>query len=155
MPGNERTELTIRPITADDLPQLLELYGHLSPDDPPCSPTCAEDNFARFLRYDGNAILVGTKDHIFVTSCVLVVIPNLSRSGHPYALIENVVTHEDHRNRGYATHVLDAACDRAWAAGCYKVMLMTGSKRPETLRFYANAGFLQTKTGFQKRAPGY
>ncbi|MDX8348200.1 GNAT family N-acetyltransferase [Cognatiyoonia sp. IB215446] len=147
--------MTLRPIAADDLPQLLELYRHLSPDDPPCSPTRAEDNFARFLRYGGSAILVGTKDRIFVTSCVLVVIPNLSRSGHPYALIENVVTHEDHRNQGYATQVLNAACDRAWSEGCYKVMLMTGSKQAATLRFYAKAGFAQTKTGFQKRAPGY
>lgn len=41
----------------------------------------------------------------------------------------------------------------AWEAGCYKVMLMTGSKRPETLRFYADAGFEQSKTGFQIRRP--
>jgi len=155
MPENEETELTIRPITAEDLPQLLALYRHLSPHDPPCPPARATDNLARFLRYDGSAILVGVKDNIFVTSCVLVVVPNLSRSGNPYALIENVVTHADHRNRGYATQILDAACERAWAEECYKVMLMTGSKQAATLRFYLKAGFAQTKTGFQKRAPGY
>jgi hypothetical protein len=31
------------------------------------------------------------------------------------------------------------------------VMLMTGSKRPSTLAFYASAGFEQSKTGFQVR----
>ncbi|MFM7304986.1 MAG: GNAT family N-acetyltransferase, partial [Alphaproteobacteria bacterium] len=32
-----------------------------------------------------------------------------------------------------------------------KVMLMTGSRQPSTLKFYENAGFEQTKTGFQMR----
>lgn len=147
--------LIIRPVTPSDLPQLLDLYKHLGAHNPPAPHARAQDNFARFLHYNGSAIFIGISEGIFVTSCVLVVIPNLSRGGHPYALIENVVTHADHRNRGYATQILDAACDRAWAAGCYKVMLMTGSKRVDTLRFYANAGFAQTKTGFQKRAPGF
>jgi hypothetical protein len=30
-------------------------------------------------------------------------------------------------------------------------MLMTGSKKPSTLAFYASAGFEQSKTGFQVR----
>jgi GNAT superfamily N-acetyltransferase len=69
----------------------------------------------------------------------------------PYALIENVVTHTDHRNRGFGKAILKAATERAWVEGCYKVMLMTGSKRPSTIAFYGAAGFEQTKTGFQIR----
>ena len=30
-------------------------------------------------------------------------------------------------------------------------MLLTGSKNPATLRFYEDAGFEQSKTGFQAR----
>ena len=52
---------------------------------------------------------------------------------------------------GHGRKVLDAACDAAWAAECYKVMLMTGSMQPGTLDFYRSAGFEQSKTGFQKR----
>ena len=43
------------------------------------------------------------------------------------------------------------AIERAWEADCYKVMLMTGSKKSSTLAFYEAAGFEQSKTGFQVR----
>ncbi|MFQ8582609.1 MAG: hypothetical protein ACLSA6_08760 [Holdemania massiliensis] len=37
----------------------------------------------------------------------------------------------------------------AQAQNCYKVVLTTGSKRPETLNFYRNAGFNDSdKTAF-------
>jgi GNAT superfamily N-acetyltransferase len=88
-----------------------------------------------------------------VTSCTLIVIPNLTRRGAPYALIENVVTHADHRRAGHGRAVLKAAVAAAWAAGCYKVMLLTGRKDAGTLAFYLRAGFEQSKTGFQIRRP--
>jgi GNAT superfamily N-acetyltransferase len=84
-------------------------------------------------------------------SCTLIVIPTLTRGGKPYALIENVVTDARYRGRGYGTRLLQAAVQAAWSADCYKVMLLTGSKQPSTLKFYENAGFEQTKTGFQMR----
>jgi GNAT superfamily N-acetyltransferase len=88
---------------------------------------------------------------VLTSSCTLVVIPNLTRSGQPYGLIENVVTHSTYRGRGFGKQILQAAVEAAWKADCYKVMLMTGSKRPSTLAFYAAAGFEQNKTGFQIR----
>jgi GNAT superfamily N-acetyltransferase len=78
-------------------------------------------------------------------------VPNLTRGGVPYALIENVVTHAEHRGRGYGKAVLEAAIAKAWELDCYKVMLLTGSKNPATLGFYQSVGFEQTKTGFETR----
>jgi ribosomal protein S18 acetylase RimI-like enzyme len=89
--------------------------------------------------------------HRQIASCTLVAIPNLTRGGQPYGLIENIVTHTQHRDRGYGKQVLRAAVMAAWEADCYKVMLMTGSKDLATLAFYTSAGFEQSKTGFQVR----
>lgn len=143
--------LSMRPATADDVPALLALYDHLSLDTDRCPPALAADNIARIAAIPGSAVLVGAVGDALVTSCTVIVIPNLSRGGRPYALIENVVTHPKHRCKGYGTAVLDAASERAWAQGCYKVMLSTGSTRPAILSFYKSAGFKQSRTGFQKR----
>jgi GNAT superfamily N-acetyltransferase len=145
--------LDVRTATSSDLPQLLELYHHLNPDDVPASITDARAIFAQFASQPGNIIFVGFIGDALVTSCTLITIPNLTRRGTPYALIENVVTHADHRRAGHGQAVLRAAVDAAWQAGCYKVMLMTGRKDPGTLDFYRRAGFKQSKTGFQIRRP--
>ena len=88
------------------------------------------------------------------SSCVVAVIPNLTRGTRPFGVIENVVTHPDHRRAGLGSAVLKAALDLAWNAGCYKVMLATGSRKPATLRFYAANGFEQGgKTYFEIRRP--
>lgn len=143
--------LVIRTALATDVGPLLALYTHLDPDAETSDLATAQASFDRFLRYDGSAIFLGEQGGALVTSCALVVIPNLTRRCAPYALIENVVTHAAHRGKGHGIKVLEAACDRAWQSGCYKVMLMTGSTRPSVLAFYERAGFAQTKTGFQKR----
>jgi len=143
--------LKIREAGSGDLDRLLKLYIHLTPNNVPFPSAVAEDIFFRFSRYEGSAILLGEIDDELVSSCTLVVVPNLTRGGTPYALVENVVTHIDHRCQGYGKSVLDAATNHAWDKNCYKVMLMTGSKESATLGFYERAGFKQSKTGFQKR----
>ena len=76
-------------------------------------------------------------------------VPNLTHGGRPYGLIENVVTRPDCRNRGLATACLDFARALAAEQGCYKLMLMTGSKRESTLDFYRKAGYRSDqKTAF-------
>lgn len=144
-------DLTITRAGAADVPALLDLYRHLNPDDPPLALDSARDIFERFGADPNSAILCGFCRDVMVASCTVIVIPNLTRGGKPYALIENVVTHADHRKRGYGTAILHAAAEMAWAQDCYKVMLMTGSTRPSTLKFYQDAGFEQNKTGFQMR----
>jgi GNAT superfamily N-acetyltransferase len=143
--------MEIRTAEQRDLPQLLALYRHLNPDDPVISISAAREIFDQFNRQPDSLIFVGLKGPVLATTCTLVVTPNLTRGGAPYALIENVVTHTDHRQCGHGRAILKAAADAAWRAGCYKVMLMTGSKDPATLQFYRDAGFEQTKTGFQIR----
>ena len=134
-----------------DLGALLKLYPHLNPDDPAVPLARAEEVWDHFLRYPGSGIFLGLVGDDIATTCTLVVIPNLTRGGAPYGLIENVVTHAQYRKKGFGQAVLKAAIAAAWQQGCYKVMLLTGSNDPATLRFYRDVGFQQNKTGFQIR----
>ena len=84
-----------------------------------------------------------------VSSCVCVIIPNLTRSVRPYAFIENVVTRIDVREQGFASECLEYAKKIAQQNNCYKIMLLTGSKKEKTLNFYKNMGYNSTdKTAF-------
>ena len=143
--------LSIRVATEADAPALLALYQHLSADNALVPQDRAEAIIAQIGQYTGSAILLGEVEGEAVSSCTLVVVPNLTRGGTPYALIENVVTRKDRRGLGFGKAMLAAACERAWAYDCYKVMLSTGSKKPGTLAFYEAAGFEQSRTGFQIR----
>jgi GNAT superfamily N-acetyltransferase len=85
-------------------------------------------------------IFVGEEAGTLVTSCTLVVLPNLTRACRPWAVVENVVTRADCRRRGYGRAVLARALAAAWALGCYKVMVLAGAA-PAQRRFYEAAGF--------------
>ena len=106
----------------------------------------------RMLSDPDHHVLVAEQDGRIVSSCVCVVVPNLTRDARPYALVENVVTHRDYRNRGLATACLARAREIAAQAGCYKIMLLTGAKDAATLRFYRRAGYDgDEKTAFIQR----
>ena len=147
--------ITIREVAETELPALLHLHPHLNPNDPALPLSEAAELWTPMVQDPNRCVYGAYFEGELVATCELIVIPNLTRGGRPYALIENVVTHSEHRRRGYATAVLKHALEAAWERGCYKVILMTGSKNEATWRFYENAGFRRgDKTGFVARPGG-
>ena len=89
-----------------------------------------------------------------ISSCMLTIIPNLTRACRPFGVIENVVTQSAYRGQGWGRALLRHALAHAWQARCYKVMLMTGRKDENTLRFYEQSGFERHgKQAFVARPP--
>lgn len=144
--------VTTREVAADELFTLLCLYAHLHPEDE-MLPLGEAAEVWKTLRQNPNQHCLGAYwNGSLVSTCTLIVVPNLTRGGRPYALVENVVTHPDCRRRGLGTAVLKRALETAWECRCYKVMLLTGSKNEATMRFYEKAGFERgIKTGFVAR----
>jgi GNAT superfamily N-acetyltransferase len=141
---------TIRKIREDELSSLLRLYRYLHPIDPALEISAEIERLWRQICLDLHLhYFAADIDGQIVATCTLTVIPNLTRNARPYGLVENVITHPDFRRRGIGTRILRAALDLAWKQDCYKVMLLTGRKDEETLRFYEQAGFERgLKTGF-------
>ena len=142
----------IREIERTELNDLLALYTHLHEKSIPEWSDHLNHTWETILQDRNHHIIVNIVDGKLVSSCVCVIIPNLTRGIRPYALIENVVTHTDYRGMGYATACLDYAKTIATKAHCYKIMLLTGSREDATLRFYEHAGYNSTeKTAFIQR----
>lgn len=143
----------VRLIKVDELNKLLELYKHLNSEDPDIKGSdFVEDLWKEIFEDKSLHYLVIEEDGIFVSSCTIAIIKNLTRGGRPYGLIENVVTHKDYRKKGYGKAVLYKAVEIAKEKNCYKVMLLTGRKEESTLRFYEGCGFERgVKTGFIKK----
>ena len=146
--------LNIRKAAPTDAEALHDLYrNHLTANPPPEPQDMAvwREKIARFADNPLHNILVGEVDGKVVSAVTLIIIENLTHNQRPYSLIENVVTHADYRGRHYATALMNRASEIATENGCYKTMLLTGSKKDSILNFYENCGFNRNdKTAFIK-----
>lgn len=139
----------IREVTKVDLSDLLELYTHLHDNPFPEITDKISALWDKILTDEDHHIIVAEEDGKIVSSCVCIIIPNLTHGQRPYAFVENVVTNPEYRGRGLATACLDYAKKLAQHENCYKLMLLTGSKQESTLNFYERAGYnRKDKTAF-------
>lgn len=128
--------MQVRRAQIQDLEQVLFRYKKLNPEDAPL-PLHEVINqkwkqiLGRYLIY----VYVAEQDKKLLGTYMLTVVPNLTRGCLSFGLIEKVVTDHDFRRKGIGCKLLKTALDQAWQDGCYKVMLVTGSKRPEILFF--------------------
>ena len=141
--------VTVREAEAGDLQEILELYLYLHETTVPEETEHLKNTWQQIMEDKNHHLIVYEDGGRILSSCVCVIIPNLTRGVRPYAFVENVVTHGDHRGKGYASRCLDYARQIARENNCYKMMLLTGSNKENTLRFYENAGYNSSdKTAF-------
>ena len=139
----------IREVVESDLEELLKLYLCLHETGVPEENEHLKSTWRKILENKDHHIIVAEENGHIVSSCVCVIIPNLTRNVRPYAFVENVVTDASYRNRGLATQCLNYAKEIALRENCYKMMLLTGSKKNSTFRFYEKAGYNRNdKTAF-------
>ena len=141
--------IMVREAIKKDLNELLNLYLFLHEKNIPENSEYLENTWKTIIEDINHHIVVKEINGKIVSSCVCIIIPNLTRNIQPYSLIENVVTNEEYRGKGYATECLNYAKEIAIKNNCYKMMLLTGSKEKGTLDFYKKAGYNSTdKTAF-------
>ena len=139
----------IREIVNRDFDELMQLYMQLHDNPFPEKSERVMAIWNQILHDENHHIIVAEENGRIVASCVCVIIPNLTHGQRPYAFVENVITDEQHRKRGFATQCLNYARELAKKENCYKLMLLTGSKQESTLHFYEQAGYnRKDKTAF-------
>jgi GNAT superfamily N-acetyltransferase len=138
----------VRKAETDDSSELLRLYRQLSPADIFPDEKICRDIIASLGDNPITNLLVVERSGGLIATCVLTIIPNITRGGRPYGLIENVVSDKRCRRQGVGRRLMGAAAGIARGQGCYKIMLMSGITRPEAHKFYESIGF----DGSSKRA---
>lgn len=144
----------IRKATPADFEAVMNLYKQMHPNDPAAEDGSDLEAYREILANPRLHLLVLEIDGAVVATTYLNVMPNLTRSASPYAVIENVVVDESLRRSGLGRRIMDATLEKAWEEGCYKAMLLTGSRTQATHAFYEACGFSpDAKSAFLAR-PG-
>ena len=99
----------VREVTENDLNGLLHLYEQLHNSEVTINLDELLKLWNQIIQDNHHHIIVVEKDGKIVSSCVCIIVPNLTHNQRPYAFIENVITDEAHRKKGFATKCLDYA----------------------------------------------
>ena len=147
--------MIIRKAKATDAQDLKELYfeylTHFPPKEEQDMKKWAE-MLNKFEQDENMYLLVAEVDGKVVSTVQMAIIESLTHNARGFAVGENVGTHGDCRNQGYASALLQRATEIAKERRCYKLFLETGSNKESTLNFYRENGFeLDTKHSCLKR----
>jgi L-amino acid N-acyltransferase YncA len=146
----------IRAATEGDIPRILELYEELvtSTSQAETGRTPSLDDYRRIFEQvramPGHELIVVEENGEVIGTTVLLIVPNLSHSGLPWAVVENVVTDRRFQRQGIGRLMMEYAIHRAHEAGCYKLQLSSSKTRQEAHRFYESLGFEASAHGFRR-----
>ena len=136
--------MTIRKALSTDAEALKVLYFEHLTKYPPTEEqdmSLWKKMLDKFEKDENMYLLVLEEDNQVVSSVQMAIIESLTHNVRSFAVIENVVTHADYRNKGYASRLLERATEIAKEKNCYKLFLETGSNKESTLNFYRKNGF--------------
>ncbi|RSS66087.1 GNAT family N-acetyltransferase [Streptomyces sp. WAC07061] len=145
-------ELTIRPATQADLPDIVALLA----DDPLGATRESPDDLAPYaaalkrLTDDPHQhVVVAVRAERVVGTLQLTIVPGLSRKGATRSIIEGVRIHADERGSGLGTRFVEWAVERSRQEGCALVQLTSDVTRTDAHRFYERLGFTASHVGFK------
>jgi GNAT superfamily N-acetyltransferase len=141
--------IMIRPVIESDLSSLLALYAELHPGDTPLARELAGPIWRKITAQAGRTVLLAELDGVPAGTLDCTVLPNLTRGGRPFMLVENVVVGSAVRRKGVGRQLLAAAVVRARSENCYKIQLLSRLTRDEAHAFYESCGFQQLAAGFR------
>ncbi|MBI5116213.1 GNAT family N-acetyltransferase [Candidatus Poribacteria bacterium] len=146
---------TIREAEKRDVPAIVEMMKGLiiktSEAEARGASTLAEyEKVFERIRIDPNhKLFVAEMEGRVVGAADLLLVPNLSHRGLPWALIENVVIDESMRRKGIGRELVKHLIDVAKKSGCYKIGLSSDRKRTAAHRLYESLGFDQYGLSFR------
>jgi GNAT superfamily N-acetyltransferase len=131
--------MKIRPISLDDLPELIALQGELIDEDGDISKM---NELLPVLLRDGNYHLIGAyRSGRLIGSLVGIVCHDLFGKCVPFMVVENVVVTKSARNTGVGTILMKNIESIAMNKNCRFIMLISAAERTNAKNFYQALGY--------------
>ena len=138
--------LEIREAKAEDIEAILQLQTQIyrvnsvNPNGPQRLEKQLKDESCLVLVANMDGKVIGTTTIYFIEVAI---------RDRPYAFLEGLVIHEDHRGNGHGTTFFQKCVEIAKEKGCYKMLFTSGLDREDAHKFYEKLGF--RKQGYEFR----
>jgi GNAT superfamily N-acetyltransferase len=145
-------DVLVRRALQTDLGALLALYHELADSRVTAAPAdraSSEPVLAEILADPRRQLVVAIVDGQLVGTADLLVVPNLTHRGEPWAIVENVIVARAVRRTGVGRALMQHLIELARAAGCCKLQLLSGKHRTQAHEFYRSLGLEAVAEGFK------
>ena len=145
-------DVVIREARAEDFEgvfaMVLELREHFEEKEP-ADREGVLSIYEDFLHSDDHFVYVAEADGRLVAAMSISILRSLYDQ-RPYAVVDELIVSDGHRNRGTGRRLLDEAFRLARERGCCEVCVDTAADNEGAIRFYRDYGFDQENILFEK-----
>ena len=129
--------------TPEDVPQLCGLLDILFAQEAEFSPDPAKqrDGLKAIMADSSIGLILVLRDGTEIVGMVNLLFTISTYLGAKVALLEDMIVHPAHRERGAGTLLLEAARQHAVEQGCRRITLLTDGSNSAARAFYQARGF--------------
>jgi len=129
----------IREAERKDKDQLYQLYKMLVPNSKKMNVD--EDQIEAIRKDPMNFLFVYDEEGEIQGSVTLNICLQALHGQRPYGIIENVIVHEDHRNKHVGQKLFQFAEEYCKSVDCHRIMLLSHSERLMAHKFFEREGY--------------
>lgn len=145
------SSVEVRPLVVADVGAAMSLIAEFElPETRRLGENDVRQIYSKIIA-SGGVVLGAFKNGHIIGTCTLNICANLSWSGRPFGIIENIIVTKPERKKGVGKNLLLVAARTAVSKDCYKIALMTQQRTRAMEAFYKSAGFSDDKVGYQIR----
>ncbi|MDR6550170.1 GNAT family N-acetyltransferase [Paenibacillus qinlingensis] len=139
----------IREADRSDRDQLSELYRMLVPNSKKMN--VLEEQIETIRKDPNNFLLVYEENGELLGSATLNICLQAMHGMRPYGVVENVIVHENHRNRLIGQKLLHYVEEYCKSIHAHKIMLLSNARRERAHQFFEREGYSgSVSKGFKK-----